>query len=140
MVGGAYLVLAQNWRWDLIFYSLPVGLMVANILFFQNLPDMKTDQAVGKYTLAVRLGKRWSRIVFRLWWILVYISLIALFISGLTNALVWGCLLTLPLLIKVDRLIGEADDWITLDRHGHLVRKMYLINGVLLILSCAPLW
>ncbi len=140
MVGGAYLVQAQAWRWDLILYSMPVGLMVANILFFQNLPDMKTDRAVGKYTLAVRLGKQWSRTVFRLWWVLVYISLIGLFFTGLTNALVWCCLLTLPLLFKVDRLIGAADDWVTLDRHGHLVRKMYLINGAFLILASAPLW
>jgi 1,4-dihydroxy-2-naphthoate octaprenyltransferase len=135
MVGGAYLVLAEAWTWDLIWYSLPIGLMVANILYFQSLPDMETDRRVGKYTLAVRLGKMWAHRLFRLWWLAIYLSLISLYFINLTDWLVYFSVLTLPLFFKVDRLIRTTDDWVDLDRHGHLIRKMYLINSALLILA-----
>lgn len=135
MVGGAYLVLAETWRWALIWYSLPVGLMVAGILYFQSLPDIDTDRAVGKYTLAVRLGKRGSATGFRLNWLAVYASMIGLWIGGLAAWPVWGCILTLPWFTRANRYIHATEDWVELDRHGHLVRKLYLINGILLILG-----
>lgn len=42
-------------------------------------------------------------------------------------------LLTFPLYWRACRLIHEAVEWLDLDQHGHLVRKLYLINGALLI-------
>ena len=135
MVCGTYLVLAETWRWGLVWYALPVGLMVSNILYFQSLPDMKTDEAVGKYTLAVRLGRRGSALVFRLWWLATYVSLIGLFFSGLAGWPVWACLATLPFFFRADRLIQTTEDWLDLDQHGHLIRKLYLINGIILIVS-----
>jgi 1,4-dihydroxy-2-naphthoate octaprenyltransferase len=135
MVGGSYWVLAETWRWYVLFYAFPVGLMVANILYFQSLPDMKTDAAVGKRTLAVRLGKRRAHLVFRLWWAATHAGLLALWPLGLASPLILLCLTTLPLLIKTDRLIAQTDDWLQLDAHGHLVRKMYLINAAVLIIA-----
>jgi 1,4-dihydroxy-2-naphthoate polyprenyltransferase len=137
MVGGTYAVLAESWRWDLVWYSLPVGLMVSNILFFQSLPDMVTDRSVGKYTLAVRLGKHRSKTAFRLWWAATYAGLAGLYVTGLTGPLTWLCLATLPLFFKTDRLIARTVDWQALDRHGHLVRKLYLLNGIVLLASTA---
>jgi 1,4-dihydroxy-2-naphthoate octaprenyltransferase len=135
MVGGAYLVLAETWRWAVVWYSLPVGLMVAGILYYQSLPDIETDRQVGKYTLAVRLGKKGSAIGFRLNWLAVYLSMIGLWIGGLAAWPVLGCVLTLPWFTRASRLIRTTEDWVELDRHGHLVRKLYLINGILLIIG-----
>ncbi len=137
MVGGTYWVQAEAWDWAMAWYSLPVGLMVANILYFQSLPDMKTDQAVGKITLAVRLGKKGAATVFRLWWLATYASMIGLAAAGLVSWLVLAGLLTLPLFIRTDRLIHRTEDWLELDSHGHLVRKMYLANGVILVIATA---
>ena len=139
ITGGTYWVQAGKWQWSVCWYALPVGLMVAGILYFQSLPDMNTDRQAGKKTLAVRLGRRRALTVFRLGWILTYISLIGLWAAGMTAWLVGACLLTLPVFLKADRLIRTTEDWLELDRHGHLVRKLYLANGVLLILSVALL-
>jgi len=139
MVGGIYCVMTEQWRWDVLWYGLPIGLMVANILYYQSLPDMKTDARVGKRTLAVRLGKPKAALVFRLWWAATYLSLIGLWVAGLTSWLVWASLLTLPLFFKASRLIRTTEDWLDLDQHGHLVRKLYLANAVVLILSVV-LW
>ncbi len=44
--------------------SVPVGLWACDILIANNLRDIPTDRAVGKNTLAVRLGDRRTRILF----------------------------------------------------------------------------
>lgn len=137
MVGGTHWVLAEHWRWDIFWHALPIGLMVANILYYQSLPDMVTDARVGKRTLAVRLGRRRAATVFRWWWIATYGSLIGLHVAGLAGWPVWACLATTPVLIKVDRLVHTTENWLELDRYGHLIRKLYLINGVLLIVAAA---
>ncbi|MBI5876730.1 MAG: 1,4-dihydroxy-2-naphthoate polyprenyltransferase [Chloroflexi bacterium] len=41
--------------------SLPVGLLIVNILVVNNLRDIETDRAAGKRTLAVRIGARATR-------------------------------------------------------------------------------
>ena len=137
MVAGTYLVQTGRWSFTPVWFSLPVGLMVAGILYFQSLPDMETDLRVGKITLAVRLGRYWARQVLRLNWILVYATMIGLNLAGLADWPVWGCLATLPLLLKADRLAGETRDWRELDQHGHLIRKLYLVNGALIIWAAA---
>ena len=135
MVGGAYWVLAGAWRWDIFLFSLPIGLMVSNILYYQSIPDMDTDRSVGKITLAVRLGRTGVPLVFRLWWAATYAGIILLWVLNLASWAAWLSLLSLPLFFKADRLIRTTDDWLELDQHGHLIRKLYFINGLLLILA-----
>ncbi len=42
--------------------SLPIGLLIVNILVVNNLRDIAVDQAAGKITLAVRMGISATRI------------------------------------------------------------------------------
>jgi 1,4-dihydroxy-2-naphthoate octaprenyltransferase len=49
--------------------SAPIGLMITGILVVNNLRDLDNDRFAGKYTLAVLIGERWTRIQ--------YVSLIA---------------------------------------------------------------
>ncbi|HNT43110.1 MAG TPA: prenyltransferase, partial [Syntrophorhabdaceae bacterium] len=58
MVAGTYWVVAGAPALEPLLVSIPVGIMVASILYYQSLPDMKTDEASGKMTLAVRLGRK----------------------------------------------------------------------------------
>lgn len=44
--------------------SLPVGALITNILVVNNYRDIEEDKAAGKYTLAVKLGKKFSRFEF----------------------------------------------------------------------------
>ncbi len=137
MVCGTYWALAGQWSSATLWYAAPIGLMVANILYFQNFPDMKTDEAVGKKTLPVRLGKKGSHIVFRLFWAVAYSFIIGLSLAGFISLFAFASLLTIPLFIKADRYISETEDWVELDKHGHLVRKLYLANGLVVILATA---
>jgi 1,4-dihydroxy-2-naphthoate octaprenyltransferase len=135
MVCGTYWVLAEHWNWATLWYAMPIGLMVANILYFQNLPDMKTDEAAGKRTLAVRLGQKGSHMAFRFFWAVTYGFIIGLSLAGYLSFFALLSLLTLPLFIKADRHISETAEWVELDKHGHLVRKLYLSNGLIVILA-----
>ncbi len=133
MVMGSYAVLADGFSLRTAAFGLPVGLMVAGILFYQSLPEIETDRAAGKFTLAVRLGKIRSELLFRLWWPAVWVLLLNLWTVGAVGPAVALCLLTLPLHVCACRHIRKAVDWLELDGYGHLVRKLYLFNGLALI-------
>lgn len=138
MVIGSYAVMAKGFSVQSLAFALPVGLMVAGLLYYQSLPEIETDLAAGKRTLANILGKSKAELVFRLWWPAVWVLMANLWACGLVGWPVFLGLLTFPLYWRACRLIRNAVDWLELDRHGHLVRKLYLINGACLI--AAVIW
>ena len=55
----------QNLR-DFIMIGLPLGLLTTNILFINQFPDHNSDKITGKINLVVLLGKKLSRWIFLL--------------------------------------------------------------------------
>lgn len=49
-----------------ILKAIAIGLMVAGQLMVDNIRDIPTDPNFGKITLAVRLGEKWSRIIYHI--------------------------------------------------------------------------
>ncbi|MFI3272938.1 MAG: prenyltransferase [Pseudomonadota bacterium] len=133
MVAVSYAVMAKDFTPVCLALALPVALMVAGILYYQSMPEIETDFAAGKLTLANILGKDRAALVFQLWWPAVWILMLNLWACGLVAWPVFLCLLTYPLYHKTCRYIANVMEWLTLDEHGHLVRKLYLINGALLV-------
>jgi 1,4-dihydroxy-2-naphthoate octaprenyltransferase len=58
MTMGAYYVQAQRWSWEAFYVSLPVAILIAMVLYVDEVPDRPGDGAAGKRTLPVRLTKR----------------------------------------------------------------------------------
>jgi 1,4-dihydroxy-2-naphthoate octaprenyltransferase len=58
MAIGAYYVQAKAWSWEAIYASLPVGILIALVLYVNEIPDRPADASAGKRTLPVRLPKR----------------------------------------------------------------------------------
>lgn len=135
MVVGTYWVIAGYPSLRALFVSIPVGLMVASILYYQSLPDMKTDGAAGKKTLAIRLGKQWAFFVLIIWLIVIYLTIIALVTGGLLTWLSLLSLLTVPILLKLIRIVGRTEDWVLLDQYGKYVRMLYFFHGIAIILG-----
>lgn len=135
MVVGTYWVIAGKPSLDVFFVSVPVGLMVASILYYQSLPDINTDEAAGKRTLAVRLRKQGACFVLILWLTVIYFTIIALVISGLLTWLSLLSLLTVPIFLKLIRIVRSTEDWILLDQYGKYVRMLYFFNGIAIILG-----
>jgi len=135
MVVGTYWVIMGRPDWVPLLMSIPIGLMVASILYYQSLPDMKTDEAAGKFTLAVRLGKQgafWGLILF---FVLIYLSIIMLIVCGLLSWYGLFFCVSIPLFIRLIRIVMKTDDWLLLDQYGKYVRIVYFINGVSIILG-----
>jgi 1,4-dihydroxy-2-naphthoate octaprenyltransferase len=138
MVVGTYWVISGRVDWAPFLISIPIGLMVAVILYYQSLPDMETDLAVHKHTVAVRLGKRGAFYGLIVFWIMIYGSIIGLVRAGY---LAWPALLsllTIPLLVRLLYIMTGTGDWVELDRYGKYIRILYLLNGIaiLIALSC----
>lgn len=81
VTGTAYL---QTGIWSSIALdaSIPVGLLVTNILVINNLRDLPTDRAAGKRTLAVRLGERGTRAQYALFTAIAYAVPTVMAVSG----------------------------------------------------------
>ena len=96
VTGTAYL---QAGHWGVLPFtlSIPVGLLVTNILVVNNLRDLPTDIVAGKRTLATRIGDRASRIQYALFAIAAYVIPSAL--GAIDPARRWMLLplLTIPL-------------------------------------------
>ena len=133
MVVGTYWVIAGRPDVIPLLISIPVGLMVALILYYQSLPDMKTDQVAGKWTLATRLGKRgalWGLILF---FFLIYLSMVLLIVYRLLSRYSLVLCVSIPLCVRLIGIVIRTDDWVLLDQHGKYVRMIYFINGLSII-------
>jgi 1,4-dihydroxy-2-naphthoate octaprenyltransferase len=133
MVVGTYWVIAGHPDWMPLLISIPVGIMVALILYYQSLPDMKTDEAAGKYTLAVRLGKKGALAGLILFCCLLYLSLSLLIIRGVLSPWSLAFLCTLPIIIKVIRIVRQTENWKLLDQFGSYVRIIYFLTGLAIL-------
>jgi 1,4-dihydroxy-2-naphthoate octaprenyltransferase len=59
MTIGAYMVQTGRIGWPPLIASVPVALLIALVLYVNEVPDRAGDAAAGKRTLAVRLSGRW---------------------------------------------------------------------------------
>jgi 1,4-dihydroxy-2-naphthoate octaprenyltransferase len=104
-VTGSYFVQAGRVSPAAWWMSLPIGLLVVNILVVNNLRDIDNDRLANKHTLAVRLGVRGTRIQYTLLLLITYLLMPLLVLSGVlpwTAMLTW---LSLPLAVPLARTV-----------------------------------
>jgi 1,4-dihydroxy-2-naphthoate polyprenyltransferase len=92
-----------------LWLAVPVGLLACALLMVNNLRDIPTDTAVGKRTLAVRIGARSSRALLV---VIVVIALVLPTVGAAVHALPWTValtLLTLPLAVAPLRVVRAAE-------------------------------
>jgi 1,4-dihydroxy-2-naphthoate polyprenyltransferase len=139
MVAGGAAAISGRFIPEAVWLSLPIGFMVAMILYYQSLPDIDEDRGVGKRTIASRLGQPTAIWGVRFFVTITLISIILLVIRGLLHPVALLSLLTLILAWRIDWMIHLTKNWKDLHERGDQVRFFYLINGLVLILSVG-LW
>ncbi len=58
IVLGAYFVQTQRWSQEALWASIPMGLLVAAILYINEFPDSEADRKMGKKTVAAVAGRQ----------------------------------------------------------------------------------
>ena len=79
--GSAYVHL-ERVPWLAVGAAVPVGLLACGILLVNNLRDVDSDRAVGKRTLAVRVGKPRARVLYRASIVLALVAVVALAVEA----------------------------------------------------------
>lgn len=110
--------------------SLPVGALTTNILIVNNYRDVEEDKAAGKNTLAVCLGRTFTRWEFILLLILSYVVSLILFLNFNFSYWIFLPYITIPFTILLIRMLfklkGEA-----LNKTLELTAKFAGIYGLL---------
>jgi 1,4-dihydroxy-2-naphthoate octaprenyltransferase len=106
---GTAFVQQDRLAWGVLWLAIPVGLLACALLMVNNLRDIPTDSAVGKRTLAVRIGAQRSRALLVA---VVVVALVLPSIGAVVRSLPWLVLITLltiPLAIAPLRVIRSAE-------------------------------
>ena len=83
--------------------GIPVGALTTNILVIDDIRDRDFDAVKGKRTIAVRWGRKWSRVEYLALSLVAYLAPFALWLSSGFSAWVLLPLATLPLAVSTAR-------------------------------------
>ena len=144
MTLGAYYVQTGSFAVAPLLASIPVGLLIAAVLWINEFPDMDADSAVGKKTLVLRLGyarsiRVYLGMVLVAYLLLIIYSVLALVsIIPITSLASLIALLSLPFALKAARVLRANYK----DPHGIIPANantifLHLSFGLLTILGLA---
>jgi len=131
-VAGSYFVQTTHLQWEAFALSVPVGLLATAILIVNNVRDLDSDRRAGKQTLAVRLGRERTRLLFAVTVYLAYPLALVTWLAGPLRpwlALSW---LSLPLAFALVAIVRTKTDGPSLN--GALAR-----SGMLQLCFCVLL-
>lgn len=135
MVIGSYYLQTQQVTWPVILASLPVACLVAAILHANNLRDLESDRRIGKRTLATLFGREGANVEY---YVLVggtYVVLALMIVLGIIPWLTLISLATLPLAIRLMRIVAREREPRALHPVLRQTGKLHLLFGALLLLG-----
>lgn len=136
VVMGSYYSQAVKFSWAALWASIPIGILVALILFINEFPDFEADSKVNKNTFVVLLGKEKAVVLFNifLWLVYAVIALCAIF-----RSLPWISLitfLTIPGAFKIMKVSRSNFDKINELLPANIATiKLHIMVGFLMSVS-----
>ena len=100
---GAYFVHTGEYNLPVVIASIPSGILVLNLLFLNEFPDVEADASARRGTLPIVIGKDRSGIVYSVLTVLVYLWIIGGVITAQMPVFALLGLVTLPWAIKAIR-------------------------------------
>lgn len=102
-VMGAYFVQAGEYTWPLVIASLPSFILVHNLLFINEFPDVEADRRGGRRTTPVVVGMEKSSRIYAGLTIMVYLWIVGSVAARIMPVYCLAALLTLPFAVKAIR-------------------------------------
>jgi 1,4-dihydroxy-2-naphthoate polyprenyltransferase len=131
----AYAVFGQIW-WDVLFIGSFFGFMACSILHANNANDILTDAKAGARTVAMLLGLNGSKLLYILFFLLAYLSLVPVALNGALNPLFLLPLVFsfIPVVVAIRKLVlaTRPDDPI-IDNIREITPQCHLVAGILLL-------
>ncbi len=136
-VAGSFFVQVEKLMWEAFALAVPVGLLAAAILVVNNVRDIDSDRRAGKRTLAVKLGRERTRVMYAGVVYLAYLLTPVTWVFGPTTAWVLLPWLTLPLAASTTRIVRSRTDGPSLN--GALAQSGMLQLAFCMLLSAGLL-
>ena len=127
---GTFYVQALEINLFSIWASVPVGALITNILVINNYRDIEEDKAAGKFTLAVKLGARFTRVQYILLLFVSYLSLIFIYLNLKTNLMILLPFISLPVGAKLVKMLYDNKG----DELNHTLELTAKFAGVFCVL------
>ena len=134
-VCGTYFVQAHTIPSSAILASLALGALITAILVVNNLRDIKSDQAAGKHTLAVRWGVQGARLEYLLLLALAYAMPLVLALS-MGSPWLLAPVITLPRAVQLNAIIRHTTDGPALNQALAGTAQLALLFAVCLAVGC----
>jgi 1,4-dihydroxy-2-naphthoate octaprenyltransferase len=131
-VAGSYFAQTEQWEWEAFALSVPVGLLAASLLVVNNVRDLETDRRAGKRTLAVRLGRERTRVLYASMLALAFACVLIPWIAGSLQAWVLLSWLVVPIAVRLVGTVRSHADGPTLNRALAGTAMMELLFCILL--------
>jgi len=107
---GTYFVQTGEYTWPVLIASIPSGILVHNLLFLNEFPDVDADATVRRKTLPITIGQEKSSIVYSVLMVVTYLWIIGWVIAGTMPVYSLIALLTVPFTVKAIRGAREYRD------------------------------
>jgi 1,4-dihydroxy-2-naphthoate octaprenyltransferase len=133
---GSYYVQVQRLSVAALWASLPVGLLIAAVLYINEFPDFQADRAVGKRTLVVALGRKRAVWGYAALLIVAYVLVVLGVVVGILPLATLIALLSVPLAAR--GLWGAArfhSDTRELIPFNAVTIQLHLMTGLLMCLG-----
>ncbi len=126
---GVYIILNDGYNLSAVYASIPSGILVFNLLFLNEFPDLDADLKGGRKTLPIILGKHKSAVFYSVLTSLVYFWILAGAFLKLMPPYTLIALLTLPIAIKaIKSSFSYSDKNIFLQAQAANVQIIMLIQ------------
>ena len=131
-VGGTYYLQARALVPPVFWAASAIGALTTNILVVNNVRDADTDRAAGKRTLAVLLGREAARGEYAALVLVAYATPFVLWLVFQMSPWVLLTLLSLPLAVRLARVVLTATDGPVLNRTLAATAQLVAVYGALL--------
>ncbi len=127
---GTYFLHTKEFSFLSFLASIPVGALITNILIINNYRDIDEDKAAGKNTLAVLLGRNFTRYQFIFFLIISFAIPAILFFAFHFHIWIFLPYITIPLAYRLILMIYTFDG-LQLNKTLELTAKFSAIFGIL---------